>query len=138
MSSAPGRQTEGASGSAVTGAPLPSAVLLVEDHFWTRYTAAEFLRALGYQVLEAQDAAEAIRVLSSGTHVDIVFSDIIMPGMDGIAFARWVAENHRTLPVLLTSGAPVSASAIGETLLRRYIAKPYQLYEVDRLIRTML
>lgn len=115
-----------------------TAVLIVEDDFWTRYTAAEFLRAIGYQVIEAGSASEAIDILSSGSRIHMVFSDILMPGMDGLALAGWIAEHHRTLPVLLTSGAAYTSEAIGESLLRRYVPKPYQLFDVDRLMKAML
>jgi two-component system, response regulator PdtaR len=112
-------------------------VLLLEDDFWTRYTAAEFLRAMGYQVIEGKDADDGITVLSAGTHVDAIFTDIRMPGsLDGLAFAQWVGVHYPYMPVLLTSGVPPSAPPAAP--LRRFVTKPYLLFDVEREIRSML
>jgi CheY-like chemotaxis protein len=123
----------------LTAAPVKTVILMVEDDFWTRFSAAETLRALGYRVIEARDAAEAISVLIAGTHVDAVFSDINMPGeLDGLGFAAWLATRHPQLPLLLTSGLePPQASQPGATR-SAFIAKPYDLLEVDRRLRAML
>jgi len=118
------------------GAPDRPVVLIIEDDFWTRRTAAMYLREVGYRVIEAGDAAQSIGILSSGTHVDFVFSDINMPGsLNGLGFARWLAKHHPALPILLTSGAH-QASGIAAGAF--FIAKPYHLNDVDRLIRVML
>ena len=115
-------------------------VLLIEDDFWTRFTAAEYLREVGYRVVEGRSAHEGMSVLSSGTQVDFVFSDIDMAGdaCGGLALARWMAERHPDIPLLLTSGVPPEAPAIEATRLHRFMPKPYDLEEVDRLIQAML
>jgi Response regulator receiver domain len=60
-------------------------VLIVEDHFWTRYMAAEYFRGSGYRVIEANNADEAVSVLAAGSQVHVVFSDIRMPrSTDGL------------------------------------------------------
>lgn len=119
--------------------PAKTVILLIEDDFWTRFSAAETLRVLGYRVIEARDATEGISVLTAGTHVDVVFSDINMPGeLDGLGFAAWLAENRPHLPLLLTSGlTPPLASQPG-SIGSEFIAKPYNLLEVDRRLRAML
>lgn len=118
------------------GAPDKRLVLIIEDDLWTRYTAAEYLREIGYRVIEAANAAEAISVLSSGTYVDFVFSDINMPGtLNGLGFAQWLAKHHPSVPILLTSGAPLEASTADTGTLQGFIAKPYSLDEVDRRIK---
>jgi CheY-like chemotaxis protein len=126
-----------------TAAPAAMAartvLLLIEDDFWTRFSAAETLRVLGYRVIEAHDATEGISVLIAGTQVDVVFSDINMPGeLDGLGFAAWLAENRPHLPLLLTSGlTPATLSQPGSPG-SEFIAKPYNLLEVDRRLRAML
>lgn len=123
--------------SAPQGAPLKRVVLIVEDNLMTRSTAAAYLREVGYRVIEAANAAEGISVFSSGAHVDFVFSDINMPGsLNGLGFAQWLAQQHPTVPVLLTSGVHREASGTAPGLF--FIAKPYHLDEVDRLIKAML
>jgi DNA-binding NtrC family response regulator len=132
---------DGAESSPAHTAVRPQvSVLLIEDDFWTRFTAAEYLRELGYRVVEGRSAHEGMDVLSSGTPVDFVFSDINMAGdvFGGLALARWMAERHPDIPLLLTSGVPPEAPAIQATRLRRFMSKPYDLEEVDRLIQAMV
>src|SRR5579859_6096567 len=123
----------------LAAAPAKIVLLLVEDDFWTRFSAAETLRVLGYRVIEARDAAEGISVLVAGTPVDAVFSDINMPGeMDGLGFAAWLAARHPQLPLLLTSGLEPPAATQPGANHSAFIAKPYDLREVDRRLRAML
>jgi response regulator RpfG family c-di-GMP phosphodiesterase len=118
-------------------APRKRVVLIVEDDFLTRCTAAMYLRETGYRVIEAENVAEGISVLSSGTRVDFVFSDINMPGpLNGLGFAQWLAREHPTIRILLTSG--VHREAVGLAAGALFILKPYDLNEVDGLIKTML
>jgi|SRR5579863_10282007 len=120
-------------------APARTVILLVEDDFWTRFSAAETLRVLGYRVIEARDAAEGISVLTAGTQVDVVFSDINMPGeLDGLGFAAWLAAYHPRVPLLLTSGLAPPSLPPGAAARSAFIAKPYDLLEVDQRLRSML
>jgi DNA-binding NtrC family response regulator len=78
-------------------------------------------------------------VFTSGTHVDFVFSDINMPGsLNGLEFAGWLARQHPAVPILLTSGEPQPAEALGLGKKRHFMAKPYDLDEVDGWLRQML
>jgi CheY-like chemotaxis protein len=82
-----------------------SVVLVVEDEPLLCNTVAEYLQLSGYAVIKAAGAAEAVTVLASGTTVDVVFSDVRMPGaMDGLQLAQWVRRRHGDIPVMLTSG----------------------------------
>jgi two-component system, response regulator PdtaR len=109
------------------------AVLIVEDHFWTRYMAAEYFRGSGYRVIEANDADEALGVLASGNQVHVVFSDIQMSGsMDGLALADWIAQRYPGLPVILTSGRRPDVLPAN---CRCFFVKPCSLADVEREIR---
>lgn len=80
-------------------------VLVVEDEHDVRSSTCGILSALGYQVLEAQDATEAVAIIEDGHHVDLVFTDVIMPGPVSSLQLRDVVRHH--LPdceVLYTSG----------------------------------
>ncbi|MCG8547055.1 MAG: ATP-binding protein [Alphaproteobacteria bacterium] len=80
-------------------------VLVVEDNEGMRRVARKQLTELGYQVVEADNAAAAIELLDAGARVDLVFSDVVMPGeLDGIGLATLLADTYPELPVLLTSG----------------------------------
>lgn len=110
-------------------------VLIVEDHFWTRYMAAEYFRDAGYRVIEANDADEALNVLASGNQVHVVFSDIQMSGsIDGLALAEWIAQRYPHLPVLLTSGRRPDVLPAN---CRCFFVKPCSLADVEREIRAL-
>ena len=114
-------------------------VLIVEDHFYTRWGAAEYLRQSDYRVFEAMNVAEAMAIVNSGTHIDIVFSDINMPGdQDGYFLAQWLGQNHPSIPVLLTSGDPHNSAAQTPGPHRRFIRKPYDPVEVEQILLSML
>lgn len=119
--------------------PSTPTLLLVEDDFSTRWTAAEFLRAAGYTVIEAVDVAEALTVLAPGRRIDLVFSDLYLPGDRGGDFlSAWLEKHRPHLPVLLTSGKAEGAALVGSSPLRRFVIKPYDLREVALLVRSML
>ncbi len=112
-------------------------VLLVEDNPEVQETVGMLLDQLGYQVFRAQSAAVALQLLQSGEAVDLLFSDIIMPGeLDGMALARQVKEEYPDVAVLLTSGFAKAANAqeAGFPILR----KPYKLATLARAIRDAL
>lgn len=98
-------------------------ILIVEDEPILRMAFAEAARDAGYDVIEAANSQGALRHLASEKVVDLVFSDIYLPGgMDGVALARRIKLDHPDVKILLTSGRgfPPGASAIGP-----FIAKPY-------------
>jgi CheY-like chemotaxis protein len=113
------------------------ALLVVEDEILIRSAVAEFLRGAGYRVIEAANAAEAVAVFASRTQVDLVFSDINMPGpMDGIGLMRWIADHHPGIHVILTS-AISHARRAGESGAG-FLMKPYRLAEAARRIASLL
>lgn len=113
------------------------AVLVVEDEILIRSAVAEFLRGAGYRVIEAANATEAVAIFASRTQVDLVFSDINMPGpMDGVGLVRWIANHHPGIHVILTS-AISHARRAGESGAG-FLMKPYRLAEAARRIRSLL
>ncbi len=120
--------------------PVPASsptVLVVEDDMLVRSLAAAYLRDCGFEVIEATGADEAIRILQADVHVDIVFSDVNMPGsMDGFGLAQWVRRERPKLRVILTSGAArTTAEAAGHVAI---LAKPYDHAALERYIRALL
>jgi len=106
-------------------------VLVVEDDTEVRDVTVEMLRSLGYEVLTAPDAPSALALLSRDDHVDILFSDIVMPGgVNGVELARQAVRLRPRLRVLLASGYPMSALASEHGLGREpefsFIGKPYR------------
>jgi PAS domain S-box-containing protein len=112
-------------------------VLLVEDNPEVQETAGMLLDQLGYRVFRAQSAAAALQLLQSGEAVDLVFSDIIMPGeLDGMALARQVKEEYPEIAVLLTTGYAKAANT--QEAGFRILRKPYKLATLARAIRSAL
>jgi CheY-like chemotaxis protein len=80
-------------------------ILVVEDESRVRHLAKRSLIDLGYRVLETENASTAMEVLQTEPVVDLVFSDIVMPGgINGYELASWVVKNRPKLNVLLASG----------------------------------
>jgi signal transduction histidine kinase len=80
-------------------------ILVVEDEEDVRSSTCGILSALGYHVLEANDAAAAIQVIESGRHIDLVFSDVIMPGpVSALELAKVTRERLPHAQILYTSG----------------------------------
>jgi CheY-like chemotaxis protein len=98
--------------------PVPAfRCLIVEDHKFQRQVGAQVLRLCGAtDVLEASDGAEALSVLASSPEpIEIVMCDLSMPGMDGLAFLRNIAEHNRATAVILASALYPSVIRAAET-----------------------
>lgn len=115
-------------------------VLVVEDEVLIRMVVAEYLRDCGYLVIEAGSAHEALALFKADVEVDVVFSDIQMPGpMDGFGLAQWVRQNRPGVEVILTSGAASAADRAADLCEEGpLLQKPYESDEVDRRIKQLL
>jgi CheY-like chemotaxis protein len=112
-------------------------VLLVDDNDAVRATTAIYLRDGGLAVLEADDAAHALRLLETNA-VEAVVSDIVMPGeMDGMALADAIRATRPDLPVLLVSGFSERV-AVAHARGLPVINKPYGLPELERRLRLLV
>ncbi|MBO1078123.1 histidine kinase famiy protein [Roseomonas haemaphysalidis] len=132
-------------------APAPSAraaerqgtetILVVEDRAYVGDLAQELLEDFGYRVLRAGSGREALEVLAGDSKVDLLFSDLIMPGgMNGVVLAHEARRRYPGLKVLLTTG-------YAETSLERSDAggnefevldKPYTRRDLGRRVRIVL
>ena len=79
-------------------------VLLVDDEDVVRTVAAEGMRELGYEVVEAVNAATALELVGNGLRADIVVTDHMMPGMTGADLAAELRRQQPRLPILLITG----------------------------------
>jgi PAS domain S-box-containing protein len=109
-------------------------ILLVEDNAEVRDVTATLLEQIGYRVLRAENAEDALAQLQRGPLVDLVFSDIVMPNsMNGIHLAQEVSERYPNLGVLLTTGySEVTAAAETRFAVLR---KPFELRDLERAVR---
>jgi CheY-like chemotaxis protein len=104
--------------------PNPATILLVEDEVLQRVLVGDELRQHGYNVVEAANADEALSILRSNVRVDVLLTDIHMPGtMDGVGLASHVRIEYPFVKVLMASSR-MPSSAVGEAA-DGFFPKPY-------------
>jgi CheY-like chemotaxis protein len=117
-------------------------VLLVEDNAGVREAAERTLLGLGYQVHAMPDAAAAMAWLADGHEVDLLFTDLVMPGaMNGRELAVAAVERRPGLKVLLTTGYAQAAVHNGngkQAQQALFIGKPYRKADLARMLRKAL
>ena len=110
-------------------------VLVVEDNDDVGQFSTELLEDLGYVVRRVANASAALAILGENEFaVDLVFSDVIMPGMNGVELAGIIRERYPGLPVVLTSGY---SNVLAENAHRGFelIQKPYSVESLSRILR---
>jgi len=114
-------------------------VLVVDDDVLIRMAIAGYLRECGFTVVEAGDAGEAVTVLEAADDIDIVFSDVQMPGaMDGFGLARWIRAHKPQVQVILASGVARAADAAADICEESFMQKPYHPQHVADRIRALI
>ncbi len=108
-------------------------VLLVDDNDDVRETSADMLEELGYCVLQATNGFEALEKLAEFPDLEVMVTDIRMPGMSGFELCDLASARHRSLKVVMISGyfAPQPTTC-------RLIRKPFRTIELDHAIREAL
>ena len=102
-------------------------VLVVDDHDTTRQTIARILEAGGFSVAQASSGSEALEQLArNGDAIDMVLSDVTMPGMTGIDLSYRIRELYPSIPVAIVSGdvSDLERSIIGRADVP-FIKKPF-------------
>jgi len=112
--------------------PEAPVVLIVEDEALLRITLADALRDCGFLPLEASDAHEAIEILELAEHIEVVLTDVQMPGtIDGFGLAKWIRENRPGLPVFVASGYSGKLDVARELCAgEQFFAKPYDINNI--------
>lgn len=127
-----------ASGKVLAGPGVvgPPVILLVEDDVLVRLATAELLRDEGYVVLEAVNGGEALALIETGHPLDLVITDIRMPGgIDGVQLSMEVKTMRVNLPVMLfSSHLPHDRAAAGDAFLQ----KPYRPEDLFALVNKMV
>ena len=115
-------------------------ILVVEDEPRVLRVTLRDLQRLGYRTLEANNATMAKTMIDSGQKIDLVFSDVLMPGdIDGQMLGLWIKKNHPRIKVVLTSGFTKRKTEVGNNessfpLLR----KPYTIEALAKKVRVAL
>ena len=108
-------------------------ILLVDDDDTVRETSADMLEGLGYHVVQASSGIEALDVLNHHDDVDVMVTDIRMPGMSGLELSDVASNRFDRLKIILISGYFQP-----QTLTRRFLQKPFRTSELDEAIRAEL
>jgi CheY-like chemotaxis protein len=126
-------------GAAAVANPGES-VLVVEDDDRVRNNSAEALRELGYEVHMAANGALALEMIGAGLRVDLLFTDIIMPEMNGRRLAQEAVMHLPTLKVLFTTGYARDAVVLEETrgAIGAPLQKPFTLDQLAAKVRAVI
>lgn len=113
-------------------------ILVVEDNAAVGSLATEMLHDLGYQTVWAEGAASALATLGQdGVHFDLVFSDVLMPGMNGVDLAEEIRRRYPELPVVLTSGYSSVLADEGRHGFK-LIHKPYSVEALSAILSSQI
>ena len=111
-------------------------ILVVDDEPAILAVLTEFLNDCGFTPLATQSGDGARDLILSGVRVDLVFSDVRMPGeLDGFGLARWVIAHHPEIPVILVSGDLGKANAAAELGGVELFPKPYEFQAAAKKIK---
>jgi PAS domain S-box-containing protein len=115
-------------------------ILVVEDEDRIREVTTEALRELGYTVFHAASAKQALKILESRPEIGLLFTDIVMPGMNGRRLAEAAVKSRPDLKVLYTTGYTRNAVLHNGVLDPgvNFIAKPFTVDQLDQKIREVL
>jgi CheY-like chemotaxis protein len=123
----------------VTEVARRATVLLVEDEPLISDIAAEALQEQGFEVAAVPNASEALRRLAAGYPIDVLFTDVNLPGgMDGAALAKRARELRPDLPVIYTSGRRYLIDTLEPVEGAMFVPKPYDPFNVGRLLRYLV
>jgi CheY-like chemotaxis protein len=112
-------------------------VLVVDDDPDNLELAARIVESFGCGVLKAASCDDALAILDSGAHVDLVFSDVVMPKTNGITLARLVRERLPAMPVILATGYPDAVDDVTDSGAIPLI-KPYTVARLEAVFAEQL
>ncbi|MGO8074686.1 response regulator [Rhizobium leguminosarum] len=113
-------------------------VLVVEDSTLIRMSAFDLVFSAGYEALEACDADEAIRILEARNDIDLVFTDVQMPGtMDGIKLSHYIRDRWPPVRLIVASGAAILEESDLPTGSRAF-SKPYDNHAITDAMAHLL
>lgn len=108
-------------------------ILVVDDDDDVREVSAIMLEDLGYTVVQASGGDEALAIIDQHPDLDVLVTDIRMPGMSGIELSEIATLRRRDLGVVLISGY-----FLPQPITRRFVQKPFRSHELDAAIRAEL
>ena len=113
-------------------------VLAVDDDDAVRTTTADILKGLGYSVVQAASGEAALELLDQDGMIDVLLTDVVMPGMSGAELARRARTSHPRLPIVFISGYADTEGIAGDTLLHRLVRKPFRPSDLRRQVEAAI
>jgi DNA-binding NtrC family response regulator len=114
-------------------------LLIVDDEKAICTILGQYLQKSNFHVFSTGSGEEALKIIEQNK-IDLVLTDIKMPGMSGVDLLRWIKEHNRSIPVLVTTGFPTLDTAVEALKLGAfdYLTKPFHLEEVGEKIKRAL
>jgi DNA-binding response OmpR family regulator len=121
-------------------APPPSTILLVDDDADMRSLTRTFLEHEGYRVFSSGEAERAAQIFSSVPRIDLLITDVYMPGRSGMELAHDLKTIRSELPILMVSGGFVDDDLKERLQVEgwRFMVKPFRLTELLSMVHVML
>src|SRR5690349_2990326 len=116
---------------------MASVILVVDDEEGLRRLAEEALSEAGYDVVLAEDGLAALEILHSGTRVDLLLTDVVMPRMGGVALAHQAERLRPALPIIFMSGYVLDLADLA-TVHATLLPKPWRPRQLIAAIETRL
>jgi CheY-like chemotaxis protein len=112
-------------------------VLVVDDQHDVLTTTVELFRIMGYEVFSASNGSDALTILEREGDIQVLFSDVIMPGMNGVALARAARQLNPSINIILASGFQTMALDSNEADVRdfHFLSKPFRISDIARVLR---
>jgi len=120
----------------MAAAPRPATILLVDDEDVVRIATADMLEDIGYEVVQADSGAAALALLRGGQRVDLLVTDYLMPGMNGVELIRHARNIVPSILALIISGYSTIAEGPGAELPR--LGKPFRQVDLAGRIAELL
>lgn len=120
--------------------PLKAAptVLIVEDEVLIRMSSAATLEDAGFRILEAGSAAQAIEMLAANPDIDVLMTDVHMPGaMDGLGLVALVHRRHPEIRAIVVSGNTTAEDACNAGAIG-FLPKPYMAHSLVRAVNDLI
>lgn len=132
-----GEQVPSGESLALGGAP-PSTVLLVDDDPTVRTSVAQMLEQLGHEVVTAEEGRAALQRLDERSDIDLLITDLAMPGLDGAGLLREVSRRFPSLPRVLITGLAADAEAGLIKTADAVLPKPIEITTLDHVLARLL
>ena len=108
-------------------------ILLVDDDDDVRETSADMLGELGYEVIQASNGPQALEILDARPDLEVMVTDIRMPGMSGFELSDLARGRRESLKIIFVSGYFTP-----QKMQRRFLQKPFRTHELDQAIQAEL